>query len=87
MSNPETTLKKILSAEADANISFRDLRRALHYLGFTERIHGSHHVFTTPDIVDIVNIQSRRGKAKPYQVRQIRKLIVRHRLGGQSHAE
>jgi len=32
--------------------------------------------------VEIVNLQSRGGHAKPYQMRQVRQLILKYRLGG-----
>ena len=48
--------------------------------GFAERIRGSHHIFVRPDLIEIVNIQARGNQAKPYQVRQIRQLILRYGL-------
>jgi hypothetical protein len=37
-----------------------------------ERIKGSHHIFKTPWPGDPrINLQQRRGMAKPYQVRQV----------------
>jgi len=73
---------RILAAEADANIDFSDLRRLLTRLGFSERIRGSHHIFTREDVAEILNLQTKGGKAKPYQVRQVRQVLVRYRLGG-----
>ncbi len=32
--------------------------------------------------MEIVNLQSRGGHAKPYQMRQVRQLILKYRLGG-----
>ena len=54
----------------DANIRFADLRSLMQHLGFEERIRGSHHLFDKVGIVEIVNLQSRSGHAKPYQVKQ-----------------
>ena len=34
---------------------------------------GSHHLFDREGIVEVVNLQSQGGHAKPYQVRQIRR--------------
>jgi len=87
MSKREKGLRRILEGEADKNFSFDELRLVLHHLGFSVRVRGSHHIFAHPNIVEIVNVQSIRGKAKPYQVRQVRELIQRYRLGGYSHAE
>ncbi len=54
----------------------------MRYLGFEERIRGSHHLFDKEGIVEIVNLQSRGGQAKPYQVRQVRQVILKYKLGG-----
>ncbi len=40
------------------------------------RIEGSHHIFKTPWPGDPrINLQSEKGKAKPYQVRQVVKAL------------
>jgi HicA toxin of bacterial toxin-antitoxin, len=70
------TLEAILRGTADANIRFTDLCRLLANLGFTERIRGDHHIFTREGVSEIINIQPRGGKAKPYQVKQVRQLII-----------
>jgi predicted RNA binding protein YcfA (HicA-like mRNA interferase family) len=49
-------------------------------LGFAERIKGSHHIFSHPDIEEILNLRPRGSLAKPYQVKQVRKVIVRYKL-------
>jgi predicted RNA binding protein YcfA (HicA-like mRNA interferase family) len=72
---------KILSGLADKNIDFIDLTRLLHDLGFDCRIKGSHHIFFKNDIEEIINIQPKQdNKAKPYQVKQIRNLILRYNI-------
>lgn len=64
-----------------ANVSFDDLRRLSEALGFElRRISGSHHVFIHHGIDQLINLQSVRGQAKPYQVRQLTKLIERYDL-------
>jgi hypothetical protein len=50
-------------------------------LGFDERIQGSHHIFTKEGIAEIINLQSNQGKAKDYQIKQIRNLILKYKLG------
>jgi len=50
-------------------------------LGFSERIRGSHHIYTRSDVAEIINLQPKKGKVKPYQVRQVRNLMVKYRLG------
>jgi len=76
----EKILLKILSGSSDRNISFSDLCNVLKYLGFEERIKGSHHIFFREDIEEILNIQPKGSKAKPYQVRQVRNIIVKYKL-------
>jgi hypothetical protein len=39
-------LSRILRGASDANIAFEDLRHLLKRLGFAERIHGDHYIFT-----------------------------------------
>lgn len=43
---------------------------------------GSHHIYYREDIPEIVNIQPNGSKAKPYQVKQVRQIIVKYKLGG-----
>jgi predicted RNA binding protein YcfA (HicA-like mRNA interferase family) len=76
----EFILLRILQGGADANIRFTELQALLVGLGFSERIKGSHHIFTRPDIAEILNLQPRGSLAKPYQVKQVRKVIVRYKL-------
>ena len=73
-------LLKVLSGTADANIRFDHLRSLLKDVGFAERVKGSHHIFTKPEVVEIVNLQPRGSMAKPYQVKQVRAVIVRYKL-------
>lgn len=73
-------LEHILMRRGDANVSFMALCSLLARLGFDEPVKGGHHIFTRPDVEVILNIQPKGGKAKPYQVGQIRKAIIRHGL-------
>ena len=72
---------RVLSGTADANIAFADLRNLLVRLGFEERIRGDHHIYTRGDVQEILNLQPQKAMAKPYQVKQVRTLILRYRLG------
>ena len=72
---------QILSGRADANIDFNDLCRLLANYGFDERIKGSHHIFTKDSVEEIINIQPLGAKAKAYQVKQVRNLILKYKLG------
>ena len=81
MTRQEKFLLQILRGTSDANISFPRLCQLLRQLDFDERIRGSHHIFTREDIDGILNLQPKKGKAKPYQVKQVRRLILKYRLG------
>ncbi|MCL0067127.1 hypothetical protein M1N69_02530, partial [Thermodesulfovibrionales bacterium] len=57
-----------------------DLRKLILRLGFDERIKGDHHIFTKDGIAEIMNIQPLKdGKAKAYQVKQIRSIILKYK--------
>ena len=51
-------------------------------LGFDQRIRGSHHIFTRDGIAEILNLQPKGLNAKPYQIKQVRSVIVKYRLSG-----
>lgn len=73
--------RKILSGSSDSNIGFSALCQLLAKLGFEERVRGSHHILTRDDIEEILNLQPKGSKAKPYQVKQVRNILVKYRLG------
>jgi len=75
-------LDQILTGASDANIRFSDLCALLEELGFERRTRGSHHIFAKDGVVEILNIQPKGSKAKPYQVRQVRSILVRYKLSG-----
>ena len=81
MGKHDRLLQSILRGRSDANVRFTDLRTLLFHLGFSERIRGSHHLFDKDGIVEIINLQSKGGQVKPYQVRQARHLILKYKLG------
>ncbi len=83
MSRHEKLLLQILRGTSDANISFEGLRSLLRVLGFEERIRGSHHIFTQEGVEEILNLQPRGSLAKPYQVRQVRQVILKYKLAGE----
>jgi len=76
----EPILLQVLRGSSDANIRFSELRGLLSRLGFAERIKGSHHIFTREDVAEILNLQPRNSLAKPYQVKQVRKILIRYKL-------
>jgi hypothetical protein len=73
-------LGRVLGGSSDANIRFNDLRGLLSALGFQERVRGSHHIFTRDGVREILNLQPRGAMAKPYQVKQVRNVILEYRL-------
>jgi len=72
---------QILSGTSDANIAFSDLINLLQYLGFEMRIKGSHHIFRKGGVEERPNLQKDGNKAKPYQVKQMRNIILKYKLG------
>lgn len=81
MSKLEKSILKILSGASDKNISFDEIQNLLYHFNFEERKKGSHHIFYRKDIENIINIQpAQDGKAKPYQVKQVREIILKYRL-------
>ena len=81
MSKTDKIREKILLGYSDVNIDFDDLCVLLRNLGFTERIKGSHHIFSSAGVEEIINIQPKQNKAKAYQVKQVRNIILKYRLG------
>jgi hypothetical protein len=86
VSQQDKLLAKILSGTSDSNISFEQLCQLLRRLGFDERIRGSHHIYTKEGVEEILNLQPKQGKAKAYQVKQVREVILKYQLGGQNDA-
>jgi predicted RNA binding protein YcfA (HicA-like mRNA interferase family) len=82
MGKHEKLLLKILSGASDANIQFEYLCNLLKDFSFEMRVRGSHHIFRTEGVVEKINLQREGNKAKPYQVKQVRKIILRYKLGG-----
>jgi hypothetical protein len=80
MSRSAKTLDRVLRGTSDANIRFDDLCHLLGSLGFSERVRGDHHIFSRDGVEEILNLQPRGALSKPYQVRQVRDVIVRHGL-------
>ncbi|MEX1026736.1 MAG: type II toxin-antitoxin system HicA family toxin [Candidatus Paceibacterota bacterium] len=87
MARRDKVLDTILRGTSDANIAFSDLCSLLKRLGFGERIRGDHHIFTRGDVAEILNLQPKHAKAKPYQVKQGRAVIHRYRLAGDDDDE
>ena len=80
MGNVEKILEKLLRGESDANLRFDELCHLLQARGCRMRVSGSHHIFTRPGVKERINIQREGAKAKPYQVRQVRKILAAYKL-------
>jgi predicted RNA binding protein YcfA (HicA-like mRNA interferase family) len=70
-----------LARGAVANVGFADLQDLVEGFGFElRRTSGSHHIYAHPKVPELVNLQNVRGQAKPYQVRQVLRLVERYGL-------
>ncbi len=79
----DKVLLQVLSGTCDASIRFDDLCHLLERLGFDKRVRGSHHLFRKPGLAARVNLQRDGAHAKPYQVKQVRAIILAAKLGAQ----
>ena len=84
MTPKRSVLDQVLNGRSDANVRFSDLCALLRSLNFEERVRGSHHIFTLEGVEEIINLQPKGAGAKAYQVRQVRGIILKYRLGGDS---
>ncbi|MEH2139988.1 type II toxin-antitoxin system HicA family toxin [Nostoc sp.] len=85
MSQQDKLLEKIISGTSDTDIPFAQLWQLLYTLGFDERIRGDHRIFVKADVEEILNLQQKRGKAKSYQIKQIRAVIIKYKLGSKNN--
>ena len=76
----EKTLEKLLRGASDANIRFDEICDLLQAKGFRMRVSGSHHIFTKSGVVERINLQREGSKAKPYQVKQVRELLLKYKI-------
>ncbi len=83
MSKYEKIFFQVLRSTSYQNISFKDLCALLDHLGFKKRIKGSHHIYFREGIEEILNLQPKGSKAKHYQVKQVRDIILKYGLGGE----
>jgi len=81
MGRRDRVLRAILSGTSDANIAFAELCNLLQRLGFEERVRGDHFIFWRTGVEEILNLQPIGSKAKAYQVKQVRNLIITYKLG------
>ena len=77
--NKHKLLKKVLSGSK--SIRFGDMVTLVQAFGFQRmRVCGSHHIFERPEVPEIVNLQDRKGKAIPYQIKQFLELVEQYNL-------
>jgi len=63
------------------NVSFADFVHLVEGYGFVEiRVSGSHHLFASKGLPEMLNIQEVKGEAKPYQIRQFLRLVECYNL-------
>lgn len=84
MARPNKLLEQILRGDADANIPFSGMVLLLRRLGFEERVKGGHHIFFRQGVPEILNLQPHGNKCKPYQVKQVRNVIIAYQLAGRA---
>lgn len=82
MSQIDKILFKILCGTKDNSIAFNELQKILTVLGFVVRIKGDHYIYTKDNVKEIINIQPNGNKAKAYQVKQVRNIILKYKMGG-----
>ena len=73
-------VSRIVEGRSDASIRFSELLGLLRSLGFAERIRGSHHIFRKEGVRERITLQRDNSHAKPYQVRQVRHLLLKYDL-------
>lgn len=77
--NREKLLRKALTTPK--NLRFSEMVNLAEAFGFRlSRISGSHHIFAHPGVIELVNLQEVKGKAKPYQVAQFFQLVEKYNL-------
>ncbi len=81
MTKHDKLLEQIMRGTSDANISFDGLCVLLRRLDFNERVKGSHHIFSKEGVEEILNLQPKDAKAKSYQVKQVRAVLLKYKLG------
>ena len=84
MVRQDKLIEPILRGRSDANIPFGELCRLLNVLGFEKRIRGSRHIFVKSGVMEILNLQPKGAQARAYQVKQVRGVLLKHQLGGES---
>lgn len=80
MATLEKLILSIMSGVQDKNIKFSDLQKILDIMGFQCRVKGDHFIYWKKGVDEIINIPPDGNKAKPYQVKQIRNIILKYQM-------
>ena len=79
MSQRQKLLQALLARGTTQSLDFSALCQLLLSLGFEQRIRGSHHLFGKSGIAELINLQPGPGNAaKPYQVKQVRQILLKY---------
>ena len=81
MTKLDKIIRSVIDGLSDRNINFDDLCNLLKHLNFEEHIRSSHHIFRRADVAERVNLQKGETKAKAYQVKQVRNVLIKYKLG------
>lgn len=77
---PDRLLRRLVQGHLE-NVAFADVQSLVTRLGFElQRINGSHHIYVHPGVDAPLNLQDLRGQAKPYQLRQLMRVIEQYDL-------
>lgn len=77
----QKTYNDVISGKSDNNIRFTEFRNLIIDLGVDfKNQNGSHMVYYHKGINERMTVQNAGSKAKGYQVRQLRNIIVKHGL-------
>ena len=78
--NRKALYQRLLSGAVN-NIDIDDIIDLANGFGFVlKRTRGSHNVLECSNIPEIINLQHQNGQAKPYQIKQLLKLIKAYNL-------
>ena len=81
MPDAEKIRAAFLEASKDYSHRFGDVVHFLQVSGWKMRLKGSHHLFTRPGVPVLLNLQpEKNGKAKAYQIRQVRRTLIQFNL-------
>ena len=75
-------LYRQIIVKGKTSVSFNDLQFFVEKLGFTGRCEGDHFIYHLDGVNEIINIQPDGKDAKKYQVKQVKKVVEKYKLGG-----